>query len=63
MDKGSITSWGVEKYPFCHCYQRGRIRSKTQLKIRGFIMLPSIPKGDNVGLGVMVFSLMSNLRH
>jgi hypothetical protein len=47
MDRGRITSGGEKKHPFCHCYQRGRINSKTQLrlKIRSFYFVAINAKG------------------
>ena len=51
-EKGNIS--------LCQCGQRGRMISKIQLILKmGFTLFPSMPKGDNVGHGVMVLELMS----
>jgi hypothetical protein len=59
MDKGSITSGGTLKYPFFHCYQRGRINSKTQLrlKIRGFYFVSINAKGEQCWIYGVVFDV------
>jgi hypothetical protein len=53
---GIITSKGEKKYPLCHCCQRGR---EKNIKIKSFMVLPSMPKGENVGHSNLVLALIS----
>jgi hypothetical protein len=46
MDRGCIILGGAKKYPFFHCFQRGRISSETQLRLkRGFYSVVVTAKG------------------
>jgi hypothetical protein len=59
MVRGRISIGGANKYPLCHCCQRGRKLISNKKKKNSRKRLPSMPKGENVEHNGTILSLMS----